>query len=57
LPRRSTYTSAFLSGPNVRNILLQNQCILDLGADVLTALDAAHPRGSLCTPIAPTAGG
>lgn len=63
------YTSAFLSGSNVRNVLLQNQCILDLGdhlsmpydhiaaADVLTALDPAHPRGFLCTPIAPTAGG
>ena len=63
------YTSAFLSGSSVRNILLQNQCILDLGdhlsmpydhivgADVLTALDPAHPRGFLCTPIAPTAGG
>jgi triacylglycerol esterase/lipase EstA (alpha/beta hydrolase family) len=63
------YTSAFLSGSNVKNILLQNQCILDLGdhlsmpydhivgADVLTALDPAHPRGFWCTPIAPTAGG
>ena len=63
------YTSAFLSGSNVRNIVLQSQCILDLGdhlsmpydhivgADVLTALDPAHPRGFLCTPIAPTAGG
>jgi triacylglycerol esterase/lipase EstA (alpha/beta hydrolase family) len=63
------YTSAFLSGPNVKNVLLQNQCILDLGdhlsmpydhivgADVLTALDPAHPRGFLCTPIAPIAGG
>jgi triacylglycerol esterase/lipase EstA (alpha/beta hydrolase family) len=63
------YTSAFLSGPNVKNILLQNQCILDLGdhlsmpydhivgADVLTALDPGHPRGFFCTPIAPTAGG
>jgi triacylglycerol esterase/lipase EstA (alpha/beta hydrolase family) len=63
------YNSAFLSGSNVRNILLQKQCILDLGdhlsmpydhivgADVLTALDPAHPRGFLCTPIAPTAGG
>lgn len=63
------YTSAFLSGPNVRNVLLQNQCILDLGdhlsmpydhiaaADVLTALDPAHPRNPLCTPILPTAGG
>jgi triacylglycerol esterase/lipase EstA (alpha/beta hydrolase family) len=63
------YTSAFLSGSNVKNILLQNQCILDfgdhlsmpydhiVGADVLTALDPLHPRGFLCTPIAPTAGG
>jgi triacylglycerol esterase/lipase EstA (alpha/beta hydrolase family) len=63
------YTSAFLSGSNVKNIVLQNQCILDLGdhlsmpydhivgADVLTALDPAHPRGFWCTPIAPTVGG
>jgi triacylglycerol esterase/lipase EstA (alpha/beta hydrolase family) len=61
------YTSAFLSGAD--NILLQNQCILDLGdhlsmpydhiadADVLTALDPAHPRHPLCTPILPTSGG
>ncbi|HEY6731764.1 MAG TPA: alpha/beta fold hydrolase [Solirubrobacterales bacterium] len=63
------YTSAFLSGPNVRNILLQNQCLLDLGdhlsmpydhivgADILTALDPATPRKFICTPIAPIAGG
>jgi triacylglycerol esterase/lipase EstA (alpha/beta hydrolase family) len=63
------YTSAFLSGPSVRNVLLQNQCVLDLGdhlsmpydhiadADVLTALDPLHPRHPLCTPIAPTEGG
>jgi triacylglycerol esterase/lipase EstA (alpha/beta hydrolase family) len=63
------YTSAYLSGSNVHNVLLQNQCILDLGdhlsmpydhiaaADVLTALDPLHPRGFLCTPIAPTSGG
>lgn len=63
------YTSAFLSGPNVKNILLQNQCILDLGdhlsmpydhivgADVLTALDPANPRKFLCTPILPISGG
>jgi triacylglycerol esterase/lipase EstA (alpha/beta hydrolase family) len=63
------YTSAFLSGPNVKNILLQNQCILDLGdhlsmpydhiaaADVLTALDPLHPRKPLCLPILPTEGG
>jgi triacylglycerol esterase/lipase EstA (alpha/beta hydrolase family) len=63
------YTSSFLSGPNVKNILLQNQCILDfgdhlsmpydhiVGADVLTALDPANPRPVICTPIAPIAGG
>jgi triacylglycerol esterase/lipase EstA (alpha/beta hydrolase family) len=63
------YTSAFLSGSNVENILLQSQCILDLGdhlsmpydhiadADVLTALDPLHPRHPLCTPILPTEGG
>jgi len=63
------YASAFLSGSNVKNVLLQNQCILDLGdhlsmpydhiadADVLTALDPLHPRHPLCTPILPTEGG
>jgi triacylglycerol esterase/lipase EstA (alpha/beta hydrolase family) len=63
------YTSAFLSGPGVTNITLQNQCILDLGehlsmpydhiadADVLSALDPAHPRYPLCTPILPVSGG
>jgi len=63
------YASAFLSGPNVKNILLQDQCALDLGdhlsmpydhiaaADVLTALDPAHPAGFLCTPILPVSGG
>ena len=63
------YTSAFLSGAGVNNITLQNQCILDGGehlsmpydhiadADVLTALDPAHPQHPLCTPIAPVAGG
>lgn len=50
------YTSAFLSGPNVTNITLQSQCSQDQGehlsmpydhiadADVLTALDPAHPQ-------------
>ena len=49
------YDSAFLSGPGVTNILLQQQCPLDQGehlsmpydhiadADVLTALDPEHP--------------
>jgi triacylglycerol esterase/lipase EstA (alpha/beta hydrolase family) len=63
------YTSAFLSGPNVTNITLQNQCALDQGehlsmgydhiadADVLTALDPAHPQDPACTPVAPVLGG
>ncbi|HEY1689827.1 MAG TPA: alpha/beta fold hydrolase [Solirubrobacteraceae bacterium] len=63
------YTSAFLSGPNVTNILLQEQCSLDDGehlsmpydhiadADVLTALDPKHPQKPACTYIAPVAGG
>src|SRR5689334_4816328 len=63
------YTSAFLSGPNVTNITLQDQCILDLGdhlsmtsdhiaaRDVLNALDPANARGTLCTPIVAAVGG
>ena len=61
------YTSAFLAGAN--NITLQDQCVLDQGehvsmpydhiadADVLTALDPAHPRHPACTPVAPVSGG
>jgi len=64
------YTSAFLApAPNVTNILLQRQCSLDQGehlsmpydhiadADVLTALDPAHPRHPACTPVFPISGG
>jgi triacylglycerol esterase/lipase EstA (alpha/beta hydrolase family) len=63
------YSSAFLSGRAVNNLLLQDQCPLDRGdhlsmpydhiadADVLTALDPAHPVRPICTPIAPVAGG
>jgi triacylglycerol esterase/lipase EstA (alpha/beta hydrolase family) len=63
------YTSAFLSGSSVTNITLQQQCILDQGehlsmpydhiadADVLSALDPAHPQHPLCTPILPITGG
>ena len=63
------YTSAFLSGPNVTDITLQNQCSQDYGehlsmpydhiadADVLTALDPAHPVTPTCTYVAPVAGG
>jgi triacylglycerol esterase/lipase EstA (alpha/beta hydrolase family) len=63
------YQSAFLTGPEVTNITLQNQCALDQGehlsmaydhiadADVLTALDPRHPRHPGCTPVAPVTGG
>jgi triacylglycerol esterase/lipase EstA (alpha/beta hydrolase family) len=63
------YASAFLSGPDVTNILLQHQCLLDLGEhlsmpydhiadrDVLNALDPAHAVSPICTPILPVAGG
>jgi triacylglycerol esterase/lipase EstA (alpha/beta hydrolase family) len=63
------YTSAFLSGPGVKNIVLQHQCILDATdhvamvydhialRDVLNALDPVHARTPLCTPIVPLVGG
>jgi len=63
------YTSSFLNGPDVTNILLQDQCALDHGehlsmpydhiaaADVLTALDSQHPVTPACTYVAPVAGG
>jgi triacylglycerol esterase/lipase EstA (alpha/beta hydrolase family) len=63
------YASAFLSGPNVTNIVLQSQCALDQGEhlsmpydhiadrDVLNALDPAHPVVPECTPVLPITGG
>jgi triacylglycerol esterase/lipase EstA (alpha/beta hydrolase family) len=63
------YTSAFLSGPAVTNILLQSQCSLDQGehlsmpydhiadADVLNALDPSNPVTPACTPVLPVVGG
>jgi triacylglycerol esterase/lipase EstA (alpha/beta hydrolase family) len=63
------YTSAFLSGPHVTNIVLQNVCPLDqtdhIGiADdtvalhlVLNALDPAHPQLVPCVPVLPILGG
>jgi triacylglycerol esterase/lipase EstA (alpha/beta hydrolase family) len=63
------YTSAFLTGPNVTNITIQNQCFLDGGEhlsmpydhivdrDVLNALDPANAKPILCTPIVPAVGG
>jgi triacylglycerol esterase/lipase EstA (alpha/beta hydrolase family) len=63
------YTSAFLSGSGVTNILLQSQCSLDQGehlsmpydhiadGDVLNALDPAHAVTPACTPVLPVVGG
>jgi triacylglycerol esterase/lipase EstA (alpha/beta hydrolase family) len=63
------YTSAFLSGPGVQNILLQSQCPLDQGehlsmpydhiadTDVLNALDPSHQSAPPCTPVLPVVGG
>lgn len=63
------YTSAFLSGPNVTNINLQSQCLLDnsdhLGIiydrialrDVLNALDPAHAVAPPCVYVPPAVGG
>ncbi len=63
------YTSAFLTGPNVTNITLQQQCSLDQGehlsmpydhiadADVLNALDPTHQVTPTCSPVLPVSGG
>jgi triacylglycerol esterase/lipase EstA (alpha/beta hydrolase family) len=63
------YTSAFLSGPNVTNITLQHQCLLDDADhlaviydpvalhDVLNALDPAHATPGPCVYVAPVLGG
>jgi triacylglycerol esterase/lipase EstA (alpha/beta hydrolase family) len=63
------YTSAFLSGPEVTNMTLQDQCALDFGehlsmpydhiadTDVLNALDPAHPQVPACYPVLPVSGG
>ena len=63
------YTSAFLSGPNVTNITLQEQCAPDLVEhlgiiydsialqDVLNALDPAHATPPACTLVLPGLGG
>ena len=62
------YTSAFLSGPGVTDITLQDQCPLDLTdhleiaadpvalADVLNALDPAHHMPVPCLVVLPVTG-
>lgn len=63
------YSSAFLTGPHVTNILLQRQCPSDLSdhlgisfdevalRDVLNALDPAHAVASRCGVTVPVNGG
>jgi triacylglycerol esterase/lipase EstA (alpha/beta hydrolase family) len=62
------YTSAFLTGPDVTNLTVQNQCPLDLSdhleisydpvalADMLNALDPADPVKVPCTTVLPLIG-
>ncbi len=62
------YTSGFLTGPNVTNIVVQDQCGLDLsdhvalvaepiaGQDVLNALDPAHAAAPPCQVVLPFLG-
>jgi triacylglycerol esterase/lipase EstA (alpha/beta hydrolase family) len=61
----SPYTSAFLSGPNVTNITLQDLCPLDASDHlsiissprtariILNALDPAHAQPVPCVPVLP----
>jgi triacylglycerol esterase/lipase EstA (alpha/beta hydrolase family) len=63
------YSSAFLSGDDVTNIIIQDQCALDLGdhlsmpydhivgRDVLNALDPSTARRPACTPVVAGVGG
>lgn len=62
------YTSGFLNGANVTNIVVQDQCPLDLvdhvalaadpvaAQDVLNALDPAHAVAPACTAVLPFIG-
>ncbi|HLI55568.1 MAG TPA: alpha/beta fold hydrolase [Actinomycetota bacterium] len=64
----SPYTSGFLTGPNVTNIVVQDQCPLDLAdhvalaadpvaaQDVLNALDPVHAVAPPCTAVLPFIG-
>lgn len=62
------YTSGMLAGPNVTNIVVQDQCGLDLSdhlalaadpivaRDVLNALDPSHAEVPICTLVLPFVG-
>jgi triacylglycerol esterase/lipase EstA (alpha/beta hydrolase family) len=59
------YTSGYLEGPNVTNIVVQDQCPLDFSGhigmafdpivaqDILNALDPAHAQPPACTLVPP----
>jgi triacylglycerol esterase/lipase EstA (alpha/beta hydrolase family) len=63
------YASAFLTGPDTTNIVVQDQCALDAAEhlaitydhialrEVLNALDPATARRAACTPVLPERGG
>ena len=65
----TAYTSAFLSGRAVTNVVVQHRCPPDAVdhtaipydhialRDVLNALDPAHAAGASCTRVAPGVGG
>src|ERR1051326_2145654 len=62
------YTSGFLTGPNVTNLVIQDHCRLDLsehaalladpvvGQDILNALDPAHAVAPACQLVLPLVG-
>ena len=62
------FTSGFLTGPNVTNIVVQDQCVLDLSdhvelaadplvaRDVLNALDPSHAEAPACGLVLPFMG-
>jgi triacylglycerol lipase len=62
-------TSGTMDAPNATNIMVQDQCLLDLsdhvalaadhivGRDTLNALDPAHAEPIVCSPVLPAIGG
>jgi triacylglycerol lipase len=63
------YTSGTMAAPNATNLVVQDQCLLDLsdhvalaadhivGRDMLNALDPAHAQPIVCSPVLPAIGG
>ena len=64
----SPYTSGFVTGPNVKNMTVQQACPIDFSEhvsmafdpvaaqDILNALDPAHPKPVPCTVVLPGIG-